>query len=337
MKCICGKEFENKRSLAQHEKQYCNEYKQIQQEKYEKYKFVCICSKRFEKEKSLHGHRSKCNIYQKWLKNEFENILTYDFLYEKLIKKKLSALSISQEIKKDYIRASDIIRKAKELGIKTRSIKEVSIDSKTRDKYKETCIKKYGKENTLSKGTKGYNKKNKTIKEKYNVENVFQLKDVKEKSKKTMLHNYGVENPVYIENRYKNNGRKSKIHIKVEKWLLEKCINFTSEKVHSFKKFNDVLGREYNPRPDITIKDKKIIIEIKGDYWHGNPKKYKINDIVVKWTGEELVKNIWEFDNLRKKQMESFGYKVIELWEYDIVHSFNYIEELLCKELELNQ
>ena len=228
------KNLKNKRSLVQHQKQYCEMYKQIQQEKNMKSINLCVCVLRNLKQRSLHGHRSKCSIYQQWLKKEFEKILTYDFLYNNLIEKKMSALSISKKLNKDYIRASDIIRIANNLGIKTRGIKEISNDIKTRERYKKTCIKKYRRENTLSKGTSGYNNRNKTVRDKYGVDNVFQLKDVKEKSKKTMLHNYGVENSVYIENRYKNNGRKSKIHIKVEKWLLEKIYKFYFRKSSFF-------------------------------------------------------------------------------------------------------
>lgn len=48
-------------------------------------------------------------------------------------------------------------------------------------KREETNIKRYGAKNVLSKGTIKYNKKNKTVSEKYGVDNVFQVKEIIEK------------------------------------------------------------------------------------------------------------------------------------------------------------
>lgn len=137
------------------------------------------------------------------------------------------------------------------------------------------------------------------------------------KRNETVKEKYGVEHAIYLPYRHKNNGRKSKIHKKVEKLLEELNINYEPEKVKNFKKNN------YNPRPDIIIEDKKIIIEVNGDYWHANPKFYKENDIICKWTGNEKAKEIWKQDKKRLEQLEKFGYKTIVLWENEINKNLN--------------
>ena len=60
---------------------------------------------------------------------------------------------------------------------------------------------------------------------------------------------------------------------------------------------------------DFKIKDSNILLEIDGDYWHGNPKLekhfYKIDEVKQ----NDLFKN---------KFAEENGYKIIRLWESDI-------------------
>lgn len=59
----------------------------------------------------------------------------------------------------------------------------------------ETNLKKYGQVNPLSKGTVAYEKRNKTVKDKYGVNNVFQDVDIKEKIIETNIERYGADNP----------------------------------------------------------------------------------------------------------------------------------------------
>lgn len=66
---------------------------------------------------------------------------------------------------------------------------------------------------------------------------------------------------------------------------------------------------------DFIIKDKNIIIEFNGDFWHMNPKTYKATDIhpIAKYTAQEK----WLIDKDKKMLAESFGFKVIDIWESD--------------------
>ena len=63
---------------------------------------------------------------------------------------------------------------------------------------------------------------------------------------------------------------------------------------------------------DILIPSMNLIIEIDGDYWHGNTDnpRYKIlNSSQIKQRAE---------DNLRTKELIEKGFKVLRLWESDI-------------------
>ncbi len=67
------------------------------------------------------------------------------------------------------------------------------------------------------------------------------------------------------------------------------------------------------------------IVEVQGDYWHGNPKFYNIFDRIQE-------KNI-KRDKRKLEYLQSKGFKVIFLWENDLKSNLDYCEELLIKEL----
>ena len=63
----------------------------------------------------------------------------------------------------------------------------------------------------------------------------------------------------------------------------------------------------------------KIIIEINGDYWHANPKKYNENDeIKFPHIGYKKVKDIWELDKKYINHAKKCGFTVFEIWESDM-------------------
>ncbi len=93
----------------------------------------------------------------------------------------------------------------------------------------------------------------------------------------------------------------------VENLLLELKINYK-------KKIN--IGY-YNC--DYVVND--IIIEVQGDYWHGNSKIYNDFDNIQQ-------KNI-KRDNRKFKYLSSNGYKILYLWEYDLKNNIEYCKNLI--------
>jgi len=71
---------------------------------------------------------------------------------------------------------------------------------------------------------------------------------------------------------------------------------------------------------DFKIKDKPLIIEVDGDFWHGGPgvKKY--------WKDVEKVK---ENDLLKEQLANSKGYKVIRFWQSELKKDINIISQYL--------
>lgn len=258
------------------------------------------------------------------------------FLTKELLEELISKYSINYICNfilkpKGYkIVPASLIERCKNLNIKTLSIKEQRNSKKVRDSYKKTCLKKYGFVNALSKNTKPFKKRNQTVKNKYGVSNVFQVPEIIQKSKKTMIEKYGVTCASQLPLYERNFGRTSKIHIKIENFLKENNISYESEKL-GFLKFNKFFNKLFSPKVDILIKNQKIIIEIYGDYWHANPKKYSKDFIVARWGGKKRAEEIWHYDKIRINHLKSFGYKIIILWESDIKNKFEKIKRQLIK------
>ncbi len=281
---------------------------------------------------SILNQHSNSHIRRKYIRE----LLTKELLKELIIEKSFSCLSVSNILNSLGIKtnAGNIIKLAKEFNIKTLSLKESACSKIVREKYKKTCLEKFGKENVLSKNTISFFKKNSSIKEKYGVSNVFQLESVKQKSKISLFKKYGVYNASDLPFIHRNNGRRSKIQILVENYLKEISIKFEIEIGKIFRKFNEVFNKIYSPVVDILIESQKIIIEIYGDKWHANPLIYKDSDLLKTWNGKLFAYEIRKKDFERKKHLESFGYKVIEIWEKDIRTNFEKVKEIINDNLQ---
>lgn len=73
---------------------------------------------------------------------------------------------------------------------------------------------------------------------------------------------------------------------------------------------------------DFKVKD-KYIIEVQGDYWHGNPKLYDNSSL------NDLQKSMIIRDINKKFELEQSGYKVIYIWEYDLIHNYENCKQIL--------
>lgn len=80
---------------------------------------------------------------------------------------------------------------------------------------------------------------------------------------------------------------------------------------------------------DIFIEPNKII-EIYGDYWHGNPKIYKENQIINYPFKKILTKEIWQKDKLREDCLKT-NYELLIIWEYEINNDWDSVEKNINK------
>jgi very-short-patch-repair endonuclease len=86
---------------------------------------------------------------------------------------------------------------------------------------------------------------------------------------------------------------------------------------------------------DLVHPDVKIIVEVNGDYWHGNPKVYP-PDAYINGLGMTVgEKNA--ADAYRNEQLCKMGYDVVVLWESDIKDkSSGEIRRMIRDEVERN-
>jgi hypothetical protein len=68
---------------------------------------------------------------------------------------------------------------------------------------------------------------------------------------------------------------------------------------------------------DIYIPSLNLLIEYQGDFYHGNPNRYKSGDIVNLPRRKKLVDDIWAKDARKKEKAVSAGYHFASIWESD--------------------
>ena len=128
------------------------------------------------------------------------------------------------------------------------------------------------------------------------------------KMKKHMLEIWATDNEYRRKLLKTGKNNHSKLHDKIKSWLNENfSLSLLSEQVIEGTKF---IVDEVNF-------ERKLIIEINGDFWHANPTIYDADDKLPHLGGVKLAKDIWERDHKRKKLLEQLGYKVVIIWESD--------------------
>lgn len=119
---------------------------------------------------------------------------------------------------------------------------------------------------------------------------------------------YMINNPDHLKKmvfsslKKQSEGFKSKIESSVELELKNRGIKY---------KYNKILHRKY--QYDFIIEE-NILLEVHGDYWHGNPLYYGDN--------KKELNNTQKFKKERDVQKKDFainyGYKIYYIWETDI-------------------
>jgi very-short-patch-repair endonuclease len=108
----------------------------------------------------------------------------------------------------------------------------------------------------------------------------------------------------------------------LSKYLSEHGYKMQSQLEKDFKKnFIEKMNIKYEVKQfyvkeikayyDIKIENRKILIEIDGDFWHSNPNKWPnpIFESQIKVNKKDKIKTEWASDN---------GYKLLRFWESDI-------------------
>ncbi len=197
----------------------------------------------------------------------------------------------------DLRSVSTIYNDLRKFGI---AVRDISTSVKTPRKQQRsiaTCIERYGAINPLSNDTVPRKQMNEKLMRERGVSNVFQLPEVKEKIRDSL-----VDRPESITSRF------SAQHREVIECLKERGFDPEIEFRIAFP------PRGYRSY-DVKVGNK--LIEVQGDYWHANPKKYKPDDIIEWSMGKMTAQQVWTRDEFKRDLALSSGYELFVVWEHD--------------------
>lgn len=307
---------------------------------------ICpICNKT---SKTPHYRTCDVNLQKKdfkmvVLKFNYPNIdLTRDSIYDLYVRKELSTTdfySIFGMYHKTLFFILDYYQ------IPKRNLSQANNTDAVKEKFKSTCLEKYGTTNVLSKNAPGYNNRKQNLKTRYGVVNVFQLKDVQDKITQTHLIRYGKKRVNPFEH-YTDEQLYSVYKKKIDTMIS----NNTLPKFHRINKLETrvsecltLLGISFQysfflKRHQFDFKIQNVLLEVHGDFWHANPTFY-VEDSLLHFPGSKTLisaGSIWYRDEKKKKLAENNNFHYLCIWENEINgKTDNELEQFLIDKLSL--
>ena len=279
-----------------------------------------------------------------------------------LMKKYQKELCSLPDIEKEYgIPYTNTLFLLDYFNIHKRTAKE-SANLITMVKYKKTCLSKYGVDN-VSNLDIIKEKKKQTFTKHYGVDNIWKSKEYYEWLHKYMFDTYGKKS---LPNRYGNMNKyysglsDYEIKHKMDKarteyirhWYSltdEQKTELIQKRYTTFKSKLETLVSDSLSKLNISFRSQywvgrksfdfkiepNILIEVNGDFWHGNPVIYKGDDIIPQPFKSVKAKELWDKDEKKKTMAENKGYKVIYIWESELKENKNNILDFVVERLTL--
>jgi very-short-patch-repair endonuclease len=281
---ICNKKYNARRK----EQKYCSvqcQYESYRKTKIEKVKTICLfCEKEFYTlpNKLKKGKSKYC--CRKCKDNHQKNIYTGSSnpSYERVITD--SEKKIRSEITKKLWQQEDYKQKIKK-GI-------------------SSFVEKNGHWPGTNEDSKM--KRKQTLLDKFGFEHNWVGKYGERKCDNTTLKLYG-KTSVEMLNEYSHYyGKKTDIELIFEELLIELSIPYQVKfRIYDKKRIN-FWFREY----DFLLLDTSILIEVDGDYWHGNENIFE--------QLSDFQKSVKENDKIKEEFAIKNGYKILRFWGEDI-------------------
>ena len=301
-----------------------------------------------------HKEVSKLDLEKLYVKY----VLKVEVSFQDIINDYLLGLCFEDLVIKHNIPRNNILKILKLYNVKLRTNSESKQTRQYQEKYTSTIKEKYGVENISTIPTIKEKKKQTSLKNNGYINNFcnplikekafnnIDFKKVAESNKKSNLLKYGVENIAQVSEVAAKISKSQKLRQSKLSYK-EKLINtqkaresckYVSSLELRIRGILDSLLIEYtnnkfigNYNFDFVFKN-KVILEVQGDYWHGNPIKYKANDILC---GNLKAKDVWDKDLRKRKFVENKGFKIFYLWETDInkmtdEEIINFLKEILA-------
>ena len=237
--------------------------------------------------------KEKKIMFQKYIKNI--NNGGYYACSSKCAQSKVIATSKEKYGSEYYMQTEEYLERVKNTSLENHGVEHHTQSNVVKDKIKKTCLELYYSESYLHSNDYQIEMK------KYlgDYDNVFQMEEVKKKSRNTMLEKYGVEYFTQSEEWIPHSGISNVS--KTEKELLDFITeNYNGEIITSERML-------LKPQElDIYLPDLNLAFEFNGLYWHSElnkDKKYHINKT------EDCLKNniqlihVWEDDWFLKQDI----------------------------------
>jgi hypothetical protein len=289
----------------------------------------CVCGKEIKCISKSHYKLCRADVmeYKEYKYQIYINmfpVLTLESMYDLYVNKEYTL----PMFKEKFSCSSHIILYFLEYyEIPARTITESNNLKSVRNKFKETCLEKYGVDNPTRKGTTPYLKREQTILEKYGVDNVFKNKEMQDfiRSDEFCIPKYGMTYLEYAQqqsiNLWNNKTDKQK-----EEWFnaIHKITNDSGiEK--KFKEMLEYYNLEYEQQYPVGGKffdfyTEGILVEVNGDYFHANPLYYS-SEQMVNFVGSSnpiQASILWQRDELKRLIANASKYDVIYIWENEI-------------------
>lgn len=83
--------------------------------------------------------------------------------------------------------------------------------------------------------------------------------------------------------------------------------------------------------PDIVFSQKRLAIFLDGDFWHGLVLKTRAKKLPQYWL-EKITRNV-KRDRKYNRQLKELGWRVIRIWEYEILKDVDKVTAKIAKAL----
>jgi len=230
------------------------------------------------------------------------------------------------------------VEKRKAYYLKVHGVENCSQVDAIKEKKRQTCIKKYGVDNyRKSEEFKEYYRQ--TMRQRY--------------GKGSLPNRFGNKNKAWEkvgpEERKKfgeNSAKKAKAwwnslpeeekekRIAVKLTYLSRSPSFTSKQEALIAETLTKAGIEFKTQVRIgrflyDFQIGNILLEVQGDFWHANPKKYKPNDLLPRGPNlKVLASELWDKDQRKREKGEAAGFIVKQIWESEIGTGKNILKQL---------
>lgn len=78
-------------------------------------------------------------------------------------------------------------------------------------------------------------------------------------------------------------------------------------------------GSKLPGQPDIVFPKSRVAVFVDGDFWHGNPRRFRLPKTNRAYWREKIASNRRR-DRSVSRRLRAMGWTVLRLWESDLVH-----------------